>query len=308
MWLRPQLSILALAAQAAFAQPEVREILSRVAEEAEVLQQNAAKAVTTETLEQRALLPPTRFRPRRGTIAADTPQVRIAVREVVSEYSVGALRESESRNLVEFRQVVTVDGRRVRTPESARRTLSMGIQTEDDRIRKRMLQEFASLGLVDIATDYGLILLAFSKRGQGNMVIEPVGESRMGVDDAVVLRWQQTSSAEGQLEFRGRNVARHAMAGDLWVRKSDGLPLRVRAVVEHGDGKRTIRDEASVEYALSVHGFLTPASVVHRHVVDGQLLTENHYRYEAFKLFSADIDIKFTEVTDPAVLPNPGKK
>lgn len=299
----PHFAALAFCSAAAYAQPGLPEILSRVAEEAEVLQQNATKTVTTETLEQRAVLPPSRFRPRAGTVAAMTPQLRVSAREVVSEYSVGTLRESESRSLLEFRQVVSVDGRPVRTRERARYSLSLGLHSADDRVRKRMLQDFANLGLVDIATDYGLILLAFSKRGQEQMKIDPAGEARMGVDDAIVLHWQQTSSDSGQLEFRGRNVARRAMEGYLWVRRSDGLPLRIQAWVAHNDAKQTIRDEASVEYTLSVHGFLTPASVVHRHVVDGHLQTENLYRYEPFKLFSADTDIKFTELPDPATLP-----
>jgi hypothetical protein len=39
--------------------------------------------------------------------------------------------------------------------------------------------------------------------------------------------------------------------------------------------------------------------------VDGQLKTENLYRYEPFKLFSADAEIKFTEVPDtPPPAPN----
>jgi hypothetical protein len=53
-----------------------------------------------------------------------------------------------------------------------------------------------------------------------------------------------------------------------------------------------------VDYAQSPHGFLTPVSVVHRHLVDGQLLTENLYRYEPFKLFTADTEIKFTDLPD----------
>ena len=60
-----------------------------------------------------------------------------------------------------------------------------------------------------------------------------------------------------------------------------------------------IRDEGTVDYRQSPHGFLTPASVVHRHLVDGNLITENLYRYEPFKLFSADAEIKFTELDTP---------
>ena len=63
-----------------------------------------------------------------------------------------------------------------------------------------------------------------------------------------------------------------------------------------------------MDYNLSPHGFLTPASVVHRHLVDRKLVTENLYRYEPFKLFGADSDIKFTAEPDPATLPPTIKK
>jgi hypothetical protein len=233
----------------------------------------------------------------------------LLVREIVSEYSVGTLKESNSPDLVEFRQVVSVDGRRVQSAEHARHALSLGIQSPDDRVRKRMLEDFAKHGLVDVATDYGLILLAFTKRGLENMQVKPAGAARVGAEDALVFSWQQTSTAGGELEFFGNQSVRRPLQGMLYVRRSDGLPLRVQAWAEHPDAKRTIRDEAAVDYALSTHGFLMPASVVHRHLVDGQLKTENLYRYEPFKLFSADAEIKFTEVPDtpPPPLP-PAKK
>src|ERR1039458_6474192 len=47
-------------------QPSLPDLLSRVAEEAAMLQQNAPKSLTREVLEQRALMPGTRFRPRIG--------------------------------------------------------------------------------------------------------------------------------------------------------------------------------------------------------------------------------------------------
>jgi hypothetical protein len=54
---------------------------------------------------------------------------------------------------------------------------------------------------------------------------------------------------------------------------------------------------------MTPHAFLAPASVVHRHFTDGQLLTENRYTYSPFKVFSADTEIKFTEVPDPQSAP-----
>jgi hypothetical protein len=290
----------------ALAQPDLHQILDRVAEEAEVFEQNAPKAVTQETLEQRALLPPSRFRPRLGQAAVDAPKPRIQAREIISEYSVSPLRQSSSPDLYEFRQVVSVDGRSVQSAETARHALALGVQSADDRIRKRMLENFARNGLVDVATDYGLILLAFSKRGLQHMDVTFAGESRVGADDVLVLNWKQNSEAAGVLEFNGRQATRIPLQGTLWVRKSNFLPLRVQAMAEHPLGKSTVRDEATVDYTLSSHGFLTPVSVVHRHLVDGQLLTENLYRYQPFKLFSADAAISF-DVPDSATTP-PVKK
>jgi len=53
-----------------------------------------------------------------------------------------------------------------------------------------------------------------------------------------------------------------------------------------------------VAYQMSERGFLVPVSVVHRHRVNGAVLPENHYRYEPFKLFSADAEIQFDELPD----------
>jgi hypothetical protein len=288
-----------LATQAPAPQPTLPEILARVAEEAEVLDQNAPKALTQETLVQRALIPPPRFQPQVGRAATVAPRLQLSVREIVSEYSVGTLKESDSRNLLEFRQVISVDGRPVQSVEHARHALSLGIQSPDDRVRKRMLEDFARYGLADVATDYGLILLAFTRRGLEDMQLNPAGETRVGADDALAFSWRQTSTAGGELEFHGNQAVRRPLEGVLYVRKSDGLPLRVQAWAEHRDAKRLIRDQATVDYALSAHGFLVPASVVHRHLVDGRLTIENLYRYEPFKLFSADAEIKFTEAPDP---------
>jgi hypothetical protein len=293
--------ILALSlAPAAAAQPTLEKLLSRVAEEAEVLRHNAPKALSQETLEQRALMAPSRFHPRAGTTAvANAAPLRIQVRQLVSEYSVGALKDSVSGDLVEFRQVVSVDGRPVQSAASARHALSLGMQSPDDRLRKRMIEEFAKHGLVDVATDYGLILLAFSKRGLEHMKVAMGGETRIGADTARAILWEQTSAAGAELEFRGRTAARRPMRGMLWVRQSDGLPIRVEAMAESTESKHTFRDEATVEYTLSTHGFLTPVSVLHRHLVDGRMMTENLYRYEPFRLFAADAEIKFTELPDP---------
>jgi hypothetical protein len=295
------IALLATCAAAAAAQtatsPATPPALTRVAEEAEVLQENIPKALTMETLVQRTILPPSRFQPRIGSAAI--PKVRERVREIVSEYSVAALRDSESHDLVEFRQVVSVDGKPVQTAESARHALSLGVKSADERTRKRMLEEFAKSGLVDIASDYGLILLAFSRRGLENIEIQPGGEGLIGAEAVDILAWKQKTPEGGELEFHGRQSLHLPLAGLLWVRHSDGLPLRVQAYAESVDrAKHLVRDDATVDYVRSPHGFLAPASVVHHHIVDSVTVTENTYSYEPFKLFSSDAEIKFTEIPE----------
>jgi hypothetical protein len=301
------MAVLAISAShPAAAQDRTAPILTRVAEEAQVFQQNMPKALTQETLEQRSLLPPSRFVPRVGAAATEAPAVRLRVREIVSEYSVAGLADSAAHELVEFRQVVSVDGKHVQTLEGARRALSLGMRTADDRIRKRMLEDFAKYGLVDIATDYGLILLAFTKRGMENMEIAVQGQNQVGADTVQVLAWRQKTAEGGELEFHGKQATHRALSGTLWVRQSDGLPVRIQTWADSVDvARHHIRDEASVDYVRSSHGFLTPASVVHRHLVDGRLITENLYRYQPFKLFTSDAEIKFTEIPDEPATSTP---
>jgi hypothetical protein len=273
------------------------EILSRIAEEAGALQQNLPNAVTQETLEQRALLPPSRFRPSSSIGQPVTP--RVLVRKVVSDYSVGSWKDSPSQVLVEYRQVVSVDGRAVQSEEKARHALSLGLKSLDDQLRKRMLEDLAKYGLVDVATDYGLILLEFTLRGQKDLQLSLAGRDQIGDEPALVLSWKQNSAEAGELEFIGRQAARHALEGRLWVRAADGVPLRVEAFAEHPQNQHQIRDEAAVDYTMTVRGFLAPAAVTHRHIVDRQVITENHYTYAPFKIFGADAEIKFDVPDSP---------
>ena len=220
------------------------------------------KSLTQETLEQRALMPATRFRPRIGKKPPRTaPPPRLVVRQIVSEYSVGALKDAAEPNLTEFRQVISVDGRKVQTAERARHALSLGITSPDDRVRKRMLEDFANHGLVDIATDYGIFLLAFSKRGLENMKCHlRRRRSRSAPTPPGCSTWQQTSPDAGMLAIRRQPGLPPRPAGPILVRKSDGLPLRIQSWTKppridqraSSSGPAApppmIRDEATVDY------------------------------------------------------------
>ena len=271
-----------------------------MAEEADVLGQNAARILTRESLEQRSLMPPSRFRPRAGSAAEQATGPRLRIREVVSEFSFGTLRSSQSHDLVEFRQVLSVDGEPQQSADNALHALAQGIQKGDDRTRKRMLEEFARNGLVDIATDYALdSSCLYQPRPEANGV-RSAGPGYIGAEPVFALAWKQKSTQAGVLEFHGQESVHRALQGTIWLRSPDGLPLRVEAWMEYTDlASRVIRDEATVDYIMSEHGFLTPASVIHHHVVNGAVVTENLYRYEPFKLFSSSSTITFG-APDPA--------
>jgi hypothetical protein len=293
-----------LAAFAMASQP-TPEVLSGVAAAAELLAEKAPAAVSQETLEQRT--------PRAAGLGVakkknQPPDLRLT-RTIVSEYTVAPLKDSESKELVEFRQVIAVDGRAVQSAQSARHALSLGVLSAGESVRKRMLENFGKYGLVDVATDYALILLTFTNLGQKSLKIRPAGEERIGPDDALVFAWAQLAPGAGELSFNGNRSARLPLRGKLWARKSDGLPLRVSVWAVQKAGGHSIRDEATIDYVMSAHGFAAPASVLHHHVVDGQLRTENLYRYEPFRVFGADVEIQYANPAEepPGQPPQPPK-
>jgi hypothetical protein len=292
-------ALLLLQTQLTIPAEKVQELLSRLTEEAEMLRQNAPKAIAVETLEQRALRPPSRFRPAPGAGPADAPRGQVFTREIVSEYSVGVLKQTGSDNLMEFRQVVAVDGQPVQSHETARRALAMGLRSAEDRVRKQMLEDFERHGLVGAVSDFGILLLQFTKRGIRDLKLTPYALTHVGSEQALVFNYEQVSGDTGLLELTKRRATRYPLNGRVFVRFSDGVPLRISCSIERKDGKKDVLDQATVEYVLSSHGFYAPASVVHRQYINRQLVLENQFRYAPFRTFGADTEIKFTEIPEP---------
>jgi hypothetical protein len=270
------------------------DILSRVSEEAEMFRRIAPQALSEETLEQRTLRPVPRFRPRSSTPA--TPEY--VSLEIVSEYSYSAFREAPGA-LHEFREVISVDGLPVNTAENARHSLSLGLKSENDRARKRMLEDFRKLGLIDAAMDFGQILLLFTRRELPDYDFRMTGADRIGADEATVLSYSQRQGRQTMLVFEGRKTIRAKLDGKLWVRSSDGLPLRISVRSEWKEQRHMRRHEAVVDYTTTPFGMVAPASVKHTEYFDRQIITENLFRYSPFKRFGADAAIKFTAAPEP---------
>jgi hypothetical protein len=284
--------VILLCLAAAAAAQTLPEILSRVSEEAEVFRRVAPQVLSEETLTQRALKPPPRFHPRLGATAAQPLAPIRQTREIVSEYSFGALKDAPE-SLHEFRQIVSVDGKPISAAAAARHSLALGLASASDHARKRMLEDFQKYGLTDAVVDFGPLLLLFTRRQTGNYHFELAGSDRIGADQVKIVSYTQVSGPDRMLVFQGRRAIHQPIQGRIYARVPDGLPLRISIVESRESGKSTFRDEAVVDYTPNAQGFVAPAAVTHRGFAGDQLLVEDEFRYTAFRKFGADAEIKF---------------
>jgi hypothetical protein len=279
------------------AQDRLEQFLTRLAEEAETFLQVAPKTLSEETLRQKAARKPPRFRLRLSAPAAQPPQLQYQTREIVSEYGYSTFEDSPDV-LHEFRQVISVDGKPVRSRETARRTLSFGVSSRDDRVKRRMLRELENYGLASAAVDLGQIILLFTKRRLEDFQFEWTGRGQLNSADASVYSFRQVGGTGSVTIFQGRRATREPLQGEVWVRESDWLPLRVAINTQRHEGKHFLRDEATVDYTMSPHGVLLPESLLHREYIDGRLEIENLFNYTPFRMFSAEAEIKFSTVPE----------
>src|SRR6185369_6125830 len=142
---------------------DLQSMLGRVSEEAEVFAHSARAVLSEETLRQRTRKTPVRFLPRVGEAATKPPKEEFLTREIVSEYGYSSFKDSPAA-LHEFREVTSVDGRKVQAQEKARRTLTLGVKSADDNLKKQMLRDFEKHGLTGAVTDFGQLILLFTKR------------------------------------------------------------------------------------------------------------------------------------------------
>ena len=280
-----------------WAQPgEFMKMTSRVAEEADVFGRNARAVLSEERLSQRTRKPVSRFRPRMGDSAVK-PKEEFLMREIVSEYGYSSFQDSPAA-LHEFRTVISVDGKKVLAPEKARRALTLGIKSSDDSTKKQMLRDFEKHGLIGAATDFGQLILLFTKRRLEDYAFAVLGQDRIGAETLTVIGFKQKSGQEALTIFAGNSALRTELQGAIWVRNPDYLPLRIKLLSARKEGGYVVNTEATVDYAMSAYGCILPASVVHRDTVAGKLLTENIFQYAPFRKFGAESELKFDAPVD----------
>jgi hypothetical protein len=267
-------------------------MLERLSEEAAAFEQAAPNLIAEETLVQRSIKPAhRRFRPR---IISEQQQLtpEWQTREIVSEYTYGAA-PGDPGNIREFRRVLSVDGRPVEESRKAVEALAKSIRSDDDQARLRLLQAFAKHGLVGTITDIGQIILLFERRNLQRFEFQPAGSTMIGAERCLIFRYEQLEGPEQVTVWQGSRLMRAKLAGQIFVRQSDYLPIRITFASVVGEGQKAIREEAQVEYAQSRYGSLAPVSVVHREYRNGALTTENLFSYSSFRKFGSSSGVRF---------------
>jgi hypothetical protein len=264
--------------------PELEESLEALAHSASNFAASAPGLLAEETLDQRG---------RRGfldvvkgTIAKPKAiDVRLPddfrTHRVLSSY--GFAQMGENRALHELRKIVSIDGQTVSDAGEARHAMTIGILAADDRTKRQLLENFEHEQLEGAITDFGQLILLFSKRSQSDYLFTYAPAAQLGDEPAVVLAYRQISGTQGLTTFDQRTEDRQMTGGQIWFRQRDLLPLRITLNTERMISKKdAVRTEATVEYVPSPVG-LVPASVNQKQFLNSDLLVENDLHYANFQ-------------------------
>lgn len=272
--------------------PRLTPILTRVSEEAQVFAQKAPKFLGVERMKQKGRAAPPRFKVRFGADPKDAPEAGFKTTELVSEYAFGALKAAP-HEIRELRRVVAVNGKPVREKLRARLELAQGMASDADRVNRQMLQDLEAHGLIGAATDLGQMLLMFQRPALKDLEFDVRRlNDRIGNEPVTVLGYRQVGDRLGRI-YHGREMSRVALSGELWVRQSDFIPLRITADLPVTEGKNSVLHQMTVEYAPGPQGVVLPTRTSYLRRQNALLLVETTAEYTDFKMFSADADIKF---------------
>ncbi len=284
-----------LLASALRADEETQKMTARLSEEAEAFRKIAVQVLATEILYQRAQKPPSRFHPRVGAAAQGPPAVEWKERHIVSEYgfasfdgSIGAVHE--------LRQVISVDGRKIAETERAQDDLAKATVATDDARKKEMLKQCEKYGLVGAVTDFGQLILLFTRRELERYEFSMKSPQWLGGSRVLVFGYKQLDGPEALTVFEGNKsdrLRRLKVQGEIWVRPDTYLPIRITLTAHEGDAPASIREEASVDYAMTPFGALMPTATEHRELRGGKITAENRFTYSDVHKFGASSDVKF---------------
>lgn len=252
---------------------QVRQLIPHLSAAAEAFSRTTRQYVGRETLRQRAApRNSSKKKSRKGT-----DDLTFRQREIVSYYGLCTFKGSQA--IHEIRQVVSVDGHRIESAEAARDFLEQAVASGDDGVKWKLVNQFADEGLTGVATDFGPLLLLFSKRSIGDFTFESGGLETIGSVRTSVFTFRQNAGKERLEIIERRKHEPAVLKGKIWVRVPDYLPVRIALTGIRHKGSNEVRDEATVDYAQPSGNALLPIAVSHRRFENEDLTVEDAYQY-----------------------------
>ena len=273
------------------------KMTARVSEEAAALLKVAPEILGTETLNHSEIKPPSRFHPRVGAGAEAPPEVQWIQRQIVSEYGFSSFASSSGATpaIHELRQITSVDGKKINERKKAQDTLAAAITASQDAQKRALLKDFEKIGLADAATDFGQILLLFTRRDIDRYEFTQRPAMMIGYDRALVWSYKQLDGRDALTLFEPKQARRLKIEGEIRVRASDFVPLEITLMTHEGDSPKSVREEAAVTYKESPYGAILPYTTEHRELRNGKVVMENHFTYSDFHKFGASSGISFPQ-------------
>jgi hypothetical protein len=261
--------------------PLVARALPEIAKLASDFWHSAPDFMARETMKQKALSVPKRH-VRIGAKATEPTKPTMKDREIVSYYAISffnARRES----LHEFRQIVSVDGKDSTASAEALAKFRATLDAKNDKAKQSLLDNFEKATLSVAATDFGQLVLLFTRANLPKYNFDLKPRQQVGADRALVIAFQQNAGGEAlRITEPGRKV-NQPLSGELWVRESDYQPLRITLTSTHLDEGDEIRDEARVDYAPRPGSIFLPASVTYRRYLKNTMIVENIAEYSDWR-------------------------
>ena len=273
------------------------KMTARVSEEAAAFLKAAPGVLGTETLVHREIKPPARFHPRVGAGAMATPETQWMEREIVSEYGFSTFASASGAppSVHELRQITSVDGKKISDRKKAQDSLAAAITANQDAQKRALLKDFEKAGLAGAATDFGQILLLFTRRDIDRYEFTPRPAAMIGYDRVLVWSYKQLDNRDALTVFEPKQARRLKIEGEIRVRAADFVPLQITLMTHEGDSPDSVREEATVTYKESPYGALLPSSTEHRELRNGKVVMENRFAYSNFHKFGASSGITFPQ-------------
>lgn len=253
-------------------------MLDRLASEAASFEKLAQEVTGEETIRQRAMKPPPKFRPRIGEAATKAPAPQWREREIISLYGIALIGHS----LHEIRQVLSVDGKTVQGEQHAQQTLTELLTTSGDQQKFAALKQLEKYTLNGAATDFGPLLLLFAHGGAERYEFTALGPRLLGAVPASAYHFKQLDGSEGLTLFAGA-TQKLRIEGEIWISEAPEGPIRITLSSTVPDSAPLIREEATVDYARSPLGALLPSAIEQRELHGEEVAAEHLFDYANFQ-------------------------